>query len=192
MARNPHAVDGFTLIEVLITLVIIAIGLLGLGGFQARMQQAEVESYDRAQALVLLTAMVNRINANRQTAPCYAITTGAGAPYLGYADGNHAGAVNCVGFGDASTQQLAVDDLNEWDQMIKGTAETIGAAVTGAALRARGCISFDAVTSTYTVAVAWQGMTPSAAPAVDCGNNEYGAETLRRVISTTFRPATLL
>ena len=39
-----------------------------------RAQQAEVESYQRAQALVLLQDMVDRINANRKTAGCYAFT----------------------------------------------------------------------------------------------------------------------
>ena len=188
--RNSSA--GFTLIEILVTLVIIAVGLLGLGAFQARAQQAELESYNRAQALIILDAMVNRINANRQTAPCYAITTSPGTPYLGYADVGHAGSVSCSGFGNASTQALAVDDLNQWDQMLKGASEAVAGAAAGGALGARGCISFDAATSTYTLAVAWQGMTETVAPAVACGNDAYGLETLRRVIWTTFKPATLL
>ena len=188
--RNSSA--GFTLIEILVTLVIIAVGLLGLGAFQARTQQAELESYNRAQALIILDAMVNRINANRQTAPCYVITTSAGTPYLGYADAGHVGSVSCTGFGNASTQQLAVDDLNEWDQMLKGASEAVAGTATGGAFGARGCISFDAATSTYTLAVAWQGMTETVAPAVACGNGAYGLETLRRVIWTTFKPATLL
>ena len=57
---------------------------------------------------------------------------------------------------------------------------------------ARGCISLDAATSTYTVAVAWQGVTETAVPTVACGNNAYGTETRRRVVWTTFKPATLL
>jgi len=192
MLHQRHTTAGFTLIEVLVTLAIIAIGLLGLGAFQARIQQAELEAYNRAQALVILDAIVNRINANRQTAPCYAITTSAGNPYLGYADANHVGAVSCAGFGNANTQQMAVDDLNEWDQMLKGATEAVAGTATGGALGARGCISFDAVTSTYTVAVAWQGMTETVAPTVACGNNAYGLAMLRRVVWTTFRLANLL
>lgn len=191
MSNQKH-ISGFTLIEILVTLVIIALGLLGLGAFQMRTQQAGLEAYNRAQALVLLDAIVNRINANRQTAPCYAITTPAGSPYLGYADANHVGAISCAGFGDANTQQLAVDDLTEWDLILKGAREAVGGNATGAALGARGCISFDAVTSTYTVAVAWQGMTAMAVPTVACGNNAYGTESMRRVVWTTFKPATLL
>ena len=53
------------MIEVLITFVVLLVGLLGLIGLQARTQQAELESYQRGQALVLLQDMVDRMNANR-------------------------------------------------------------------------------------------------------------------------------
>jgi type IV pilus assembly protein PilV len=202
---RKNRIAGATLIEILVTLVVIALGLLGLGAFQMRTQQMGLEAYNRAQALVLLEAIVNRINANRQTAPCYAITTAAGTPYLGYADVNHVGPINCAGFGDVNTQQLAVNDLTEWntqqlavndltewDQVLQGAREAVGLTATGGALGARGCIIFDAVTTTYTVAVAWQGMTETVAPTVACGNNRYGTETRRRIVWTTFKPATLL
>ena len=54
---------GATMIEVLITIVILAFGLLGLVGLQAKVQLAEVESYQRAQAVVLLNDMADRLNA---------------------------------------------------------------------------------------------------------------------------------
>ena len=180
------------MIEVLVTLFVIALGLLGLAALQNRIHQAEFEAYNRAQALMLLDAIVNRINANRATAPCYAITTNGGTPYLGVPDAGHAGTITCSGYGDASTQQLAVDDLSEWNRVMQGTTELVGAAAVGAALGARGCISIDPATSTYTVAVAWQGIAETSAPSVSCGNNLYGAETRRRVVWATLRIATLL
>ena len=87
---------------------------------------------------------------------------------------------------------MAVDDLNEWDALLKGASEAVGGIAGGGALAARGCISFDAVTLTYTVTIAWQGLSQTVAPTVACGNNTYGSERMRRVVSTTFRPATLL
>src|SRR3954471_7043620 len=178
--RRARKIAGFSLTEILVTLVIIALGLLGLGAFQMRTQQMGLEAYNRAQALVLLDAMVNRLNANRQTAQCYAITTANGAPYLGFTDAQHVGAVSCAGYGDANTQQLAVNDLNELDQILQGTLEAAGGSATGGALGARGCIIFNPATTTYTVAVAWQGIAEVQAPTVACGNNKYGTETRRR------------
>ncbi|MDP3678960.1 MAG: prepilin-type N-terminal cleavage/methylation domain-containing protein, partial [Methylotenera sp.] len=52
---------GALLLEVLVTIVILAIGLLGLAGLQAKLQSSEMESYQRAQALILLNDMASRI-----------------------------------------------------------------------------------------------------------------------------------
>jgi type IV pilus assembly protein PilV len=194
MAERRSRARGFTLIEVLVALVVVSIGLLGLVGLHTRMQQAEYEAYNRAQALVLLDAIVDRINANRATAQCYAVTAndGTGLPYVGVADGGHAPAFTCSGFGDVNTQTRAVADLGEWDAALRGAAEAQGGNAIGGALNARGCVTYDAVTDVYTVAVAWQGLFETAAPAHPCGTNRYGSEARRRVVWATFRIATLL
>ena len=62
---------GISLIEVLIAMVILAIGLLGLVGLQGRLHVTQVESYQRAQALILLQDMTNRIALNRTDALSY-------------------------------------------------------------------------------------------------------------------------
>ncbi len=193
---------GFTMIEVLVSLLIIVLGLLGLAGLQARLQQAEFESYQRAQALVLLYDMVDRINVNRATAPCFAITTDttAGTPFLGV---NSAAVPNCAA-SSAANNAMADASIAEWDGVLEGSAETKGGAPAGAMIGARGCVSYDSTTELldaggaimpgtgiYTVAVAWQGTVDTFAPTVNCANTLYGAETRRRVVSTTFRLARL-
>ena len=70
---------GLTLVEVLVSVVILLVGLLGLAALMTNSQKAEAESYQRAQALLLLQDMVGRINANRAVAACYAITTNPAA-----------------------------------------------------------------------------------------------------------------
>ena len=77
------------MIEVLVSLLIIVLGLLGLAGLQVRIQQSEFESYQRAQALVLLQDMVERIHQQRVVAKCFRFTTdtAAGTPYLGAGSG---------------------------------------------------------------------------------------------------------
>jgi len=56
---------GVGLIEVLISILVIAIGLLGLAALQGKAQKAELESYERSQALILLQDMASRLRANR-------------------------------------------------------------------------------------------------------------------------------
>lgn len=193
--------SGFSMIEVLVALMIIVLGLLGLAGLQVRMQQAEFESYQRAQALVLLQDIVDRIQLHRVTASCFRFTTGAnGAPYLG---ANATATIACSASTSADNDE-ADAALNDWNDQLKGAAETKGTALVGAMVGARGCVSYDAAselldaggtamsgTGIYTVGVAWQGAIDTITPAVNCANGLYGSESRRRVVSTTFRMAQL-
>ena len=52
-------------------MVILAIGLLALAGLQARLHVLQIESYQRAQALIILSDMAGRITNNRYDAPLY-------------------------------------------------------------------------------------------------------------------------
>lgn len=184
---------GFSMIEVLVSLVIAVFGLLGLVGIQTFAHQAELEAYQRAQALILLNDMVERINGNRASAGCYAFTTGSGTPFLGTTTGGHLGTPNCSsGFFNSQTRLLANSALAEWDEALQGAAEKSAGVSVGAMVGARGCVSFDSATSIYTVVVTWQGMTETFAPVVSCGNGLYGPETRRRAVWSTLRVATLL
>ena len=55
---------GFTMIEVLITLVILSIGLLGLAALQANSMASNHNSYLRSQAIQLAYDMGDRMRAN--------------------------------------------------------------------------------------------------------------------------------
>src|SRR5438876_3988012 len=79
--RNRQA--GFNMLEILFSLLVVTTGLLGLAGTQVIAQRAEQESYQRAQAIVLMTDIVDRINTNRKAAICYSITDSTGVKYLG-------------------------------------------------------------------------------------------------------------
>ena len=56
---------GTSLVEVLVTLVILAFGLLGVAGLQAKMSLAQMESYQRSQALMALMNSVIWVSAIR-------------------------------------------------------------------------------------------------------------------------------
>jgi len=162
---------GFTMMEVLITIVILTVGLLGVAGLQARMQLAEVESYHRSHAIVLLQDMVDRVAANRRNAMNYVTATPLGT-------GN--AVQNCIGLTGSAY------DLCEWNNALLGASETSsGGQQVGAMIGARGCITNVSATMPreFTVAVVWQGVAPTAAPtATTCGQGLYGDEQTRRAL----------
>ena len=192
--------SGFSMIEVLVSLLIIVFGLLGLLGLQARAQIAELESYQRGQALILVQDMVSRINANRKAAGCY-VTGTINTTDLTLGTG-FSGTPACVaGAGTVATRAVADIDIAAWHNALLGTSETKGGASVGSVVGARGCVTYDAATATYRVAVAWQGMAPTKSPsAVDalaiCGVNKYhsagGSDALRREVNISLRMANLL
>ena len=177
---------GTSLVEVLVTIVIVAIGLLGLAGMQSRLQASELESYQRAQALLLLQDMGSRISTNRTAAADY--VTGAGAP-LG-------AGMTCATTDITSTR--AELDAAEWCGALQGAAEVgSGGSNAGAMLGARGCVE-QLPGDDYLVTVAWQGVAPLSAPpaSLACGAGQYddatcGADLCRRAVTTVVRVASL-
>ena len=73
-ARRPPP-RGFTLIEVLVSLLIFSFGVLGLVGMQAKAIQFGVQSEDRMRASLLADEMVASMWANQSTAPGTATLT---------------------------------------------------------------------------------------------------------------------
>lgn len=176
------------MIEVLVTLVVIAFGLLGMAGMQARLQVSEVEAYQRSQALLLLNDMANRIAVNRTAAVAGAYVTGSTSPV--------GAGMNCP----TATGTQAQRDLMEWCEALQGAGEVSGPSTkTGAMVGGRGCV--ESVGGDLLVTVAWQGMTPIAAPpaSVGCGAGQYNAaagapcanDLCRRTVTTIVRIANL-
>lgn len=178
---------GVSLIEVLVTTVILAVGLFGLAGLQVRLQSSELESYQRAQALILLDSMADRLSANRANAATY-VTTAANP--LGVGDSQPSA---CSGIGQSYDACL-------WSNALKGAAEqSSGAANIGAMIGARGCIEDLGTGDQFMITVVWQGMTPISVPSSNCGIGLYdgsaGAKCIddlcRRTLSTIVRIANL-
>jgi type IV pilus assembly protein PilV len=181
-----RAQRGTSLVEVLVTIVLVAIGLLGLAGMQSRMQTAELESYQRAQALLLLQDMSSRISSNRAAADLY--VTGSGTP-LG------ATGVACP-LADAASTQVE-HDLAEWCDALAGAAEMVGTNKVGVMIGARGCVE-TLPNNDYLVTVVWQGVAPLVAPpgSLACGLDDFNDATCnddlcRRAVSTVVRIASL-
>lgn len=186
MRRNPERQRGASLLEVLVTIVILGFGILGMVGLQSRLQLSEMESYQRAQALILLDDMAQRLTANRNAAASY--VTAANSP---------------LGTGSSCTLDTsaarAVQDRCEWSNALQGAAEQQGTNKVGAFLGGRGCVD-SLGNGEYMITIAWQGMGPVAAPpaSVTCGQGQYNGGTkcindlCRRVVTTVVRIAPLI
>ncbi len=177
-------VSGFTLVEVLVTAVIIAFGLLSLAGLQAKMVAMQMEAYQRAHALVLAEDMVARINSQRIAAKGVAYAPPGETTTVGTGD-TFDTAEDC---GDQPS--VPEQDLCEWSFALKGAAteeEVDGEArFLGAMIGARGCVQrIPADSASFRVSVAWQGLGETVAPsnALTCGKDMYGAEVRRRVLA---------
>ncbi len=177
--QQQRSQRGVTLLEVLVTILIVTFGLLGLAGLQARIQTAELESYQRVQALVLLQDMVDRLTANRKAAVQYVTTSTLVGSGLAVGTGS---TVDC-----SAPTTSHMKDLCNWNSALLGSAEAEGSTKLGAMIGARGCISNPVTTMPYefVVSVAWQGLTPTATPtASTCGQGQYGTnDAHRRVVS---------
>ncbi len=171
---------GFSLLEILVAVLILAIGLLGMAALQLVGTRTVQESFQRSQAILLMQDMVDRINVNRKSARSYDL----GSAYLGT--------------GSTSTCGVSADtDCQAWAQMLLGAAEKSGSANVGAMIGARGCISYDATTELpgapdtgiYTVSVVWQSQSGGFSPpsSVPCGAGLYPNESQRRFVFTQFR-----
>lgn len=86
---------GFTLIEMLVTVVVLSIGLLGLAGLQASGLRSNHSAYLRTQATFLAADIADRMRANRTSAlnGAYNIAVSAAPP---------------------SGSSIVANDLNQW------------------------------------------------------------------------------
>ncbi|MEO5378648.1 MAG: type IV pilus modification protein PilV [Magnetococcus sp. DMHC-6] len=105
---------GFSLLEILITLIVLSIGLLGMAGLQGASLRANHGSYLRSQATMMAGDLLDRMRANHLTASAggYDISFGA----LGAAPND------CQSVGvDCTPLQTAQYDLQQWKNHLSTT-----------------------------------------------------------------------
>ncbi len=196
---------GFTLLEVLITLIILMFGLLGLAGLMAKGQRASFEAFQRQQALSYATDIAERIRSNRALAADYATAAPLATPVGGGARFTQiGGSVRNCGNNTCTPAETVAYDIALWDGALAGAneSEVVGGARVGGISRANGCVAATGAAvgacpaapatppgrfffgQRYTVSVAWQGRDATSAPTNStCGTGLYGNEALRRVVT---------
>ena len=188
---SPHTPNskffniGAGLIEVMIALFVTAIGLLGLAALQGKAQRAELESYQRTQALILLQDMASRMRANRAEA----LQTQTASPYLtevGY--GSDFNDIESCSIPAEGTKQAQID-LSCWHIALIGKLEQKHTNLgntnedTGGIIGGHGCITKKTKSNEFNISIAWQGMTEVTQDYNHpCGNGII-QNNLRRTIS---------
>ena len=171
------SVDGSSLVEVLVSLLLLALGLLGASILQLSSLRARHESALLSAGVQLAAGMAERMRANS------VLMNGpdAGNPYLNVdyaaADGGApeaGGAPDCYGACDAA--QLAQFDIAEWQQQLQS-------ALPGARLRiCRDLAAWDAAAeglhwacsggkgAPVVIKLGWRTRLPGGSPAVDAAS----------------------
>lgn len=187
MNGKPGCSRGFSMIEVLVALLVIAIGVLGAVALQSRAVQGGMETYQRTQALLLVEDMAARMRNNKlNVSTCYA-AVGNGMGYVGVGRDDISSLTGC--------ETQANKDIAAWHQMLLGSAEMSDKSNTatqvGGILSARGCIK-SVGNGAYRVSVAWKALnklgysTARDSCAISAFTSD-GGEPYRRVVSVTVR-----
>jgi len=107
MFTSRPALRGFTIVEALVALIVLAVGMLGIASLYVTTLRASGSAGSRMHAINLASDLADRIRANRTAEDAYA---GAAAT-----DGT-----TCLGTGASCTaDQMAAHDLFVWQAAIQ-------------------------------------------------------------------------
>lgn len=104
MIRGDSNAQGFTLVEILVAVFVLALGLLGLSGLQVASLQNNHSAYLRSQATLLAYDMADRMRAN-----------GAALTALSYDKPAATENNNCMTVTGCTAAQMATHDMYEWN-----------------------------------------------------------------------------
>jgi type IV pilus assembly protein PilV len=167
---------GFSMIEILISLVITAFGLLGLAGFASKATALSLDATQRARAAAFLADMSARIANDKTNAADYVDGVVHGAAVL-----------DC-----SALAGEAARDLCEWNNLLAGSNDA-AAGNNAAALGFRGCVTRpNPADPVFVITVAWGSMSAGVPPADACAQNVFGDDSQRRVIRSQVRVANLI
>ena len=143
--------SGFTLIETLVSLIVMSVGILSFALLQAESLRATHVSMQRTKAIHFATDIIERMRANTSAITEYTITdTAEITSHAECSDYNSGAAID-----DCTPSQLANYDLWEWKQAIKGNT---GSGINQSGIVAgTGSVSVTGPKKPYTVTVviAW-------------------------------------
>lgn len=160
---NKAYQQGITLIEVLVTMFVMTVGLLGLAGLQATSVKDGLDNAKRSQVTWLVTEIVERVRANPDgyLAAAYDTTIAStdcpAAPVQQCSDNGLDGAA-----ADCTPDQMAAFDV--WEVFCGQTEAGVMANATDSlnlTSVTTGCVGACSETSDFTVTINWESLAVS-------------------------------
>lgn len=111
LKSSPRSSRGMSLIEVLVAVLVLAVGLLGVAAMQSLALRGGQGSLESSQAVMQTTSIIEAMRANRADAASYNIGKTCSSATVGVGG-------------------LAGDDLKNWINNLKGTVGAAGDATT--------------------------------------------------------------
>ncbi len=161
VSRTEH---GFSMIEVLVTLLIISLALLGTAGLQAYSMRLNQGGQFRSLAVFLAADLSERMEANRASALAgdYVVASTVGANFLAAAAAVSTACVTTA----CSAAELAAYDLSQWQNAVAASLPqsswSVAQTVSGSQ-------------STYTVTINWVDRKTNANSAAADANSSFGS-----------------
>jgi len=177
--------SGFTLIEVLVSFIILAVGLLGIVNLQAMSKKFTHQAAQRTMAVSFADAIVERIRSNPG-----ALLTYTGSATVGGGTIEAEPSPDCT-TGTCSSAELASHDLWEWEQAIDGAAIKLGDDSNASGLISPlACFSFTpragmARSGFLTVRIQWTGLnslSDATAGGTVCTGGDVNDDPFRRQV----------
>lgn len=180
--RNTHQ-HGFSLIELLVTVIIFSVGLLSIAGLQTVSKSSNYEALQRTTASQIAHGLLEDMRVNGDGAALYLAAGELGDGSLGAEP-----APGCTTAAPCNAVQKAAHDLWVWEQAIDGNLETSAGTGTGGLVLPSLCVTGPAGggAGIYTVTITWRGsasITNAVNNACGTASGNYGAANeFRRII----------
>jgi len=178
MSLNIKCQTGTGLIEVLVAMLIVAIGSLSLLSMQVTGKKVSYDAIQRSAATALVHDIVERMRNNPNSLASYVVDD------FGNGSITSEPSPNCVSATCTATQ-LAAHDMWEWEQNLDGAVEQLvedgSTFKVGGLVSPRACITHSA--GVVTVALVWKGYQELSNPVGStCGEGLglYGGSEVQR------------
>ncbi|MBM0105163.1 type IV pilus modification protein PilV [Steroidobacter sp. S1-65] len=134
-----RSLAGFSMVEVMVALVVLAVGMLGIAGVYVTTLRSSGSAISRLQAVTLAGDMADRIRANRWARGTYTNATGEEQ--------------ECISAGNCTRDQMALHDVFLWKQQIE---DLLPGDPQGTVQFVQGVPGPPKTPDSYTITVSWK------------------------------------